>query len=179
LTRPPGNAVTGRKIVASPELAVMRIRSLFLAIALVSSIALMVGSTVTSARYVRPVAAQDGRYGAVRGSELIGFKVKNRVVEDLFFNVLMECHDTDTGENYLRAFTMTDIGGGRVPFNGSWRKEWDGEDALREGHGLVEVEFKRNGHVIGSVSVIVPGGGGSFETCHGFFANRVRRGPLS
>ena len=64
------------------------------------------------------------------------------------------------------------------PFNGSWRKEYEDEDGFRQGYGVAEVEFKRNGHVIASVSVIVPGGGGSFETCHGFFANRVKRGPL-
>lgn len=140
---------------------------------------MLAGSTVSSARYVRPVTAQDGRYGAVRGHELVGFKVRNRVVEDLFFTVLMDCHDSETGEDYVRAFTQTGIGGGRVPFDGGWRKTWDGEDSLREGHGLIEVEFKRNGHVLASVSVVVPGGGGSLETCHGFFASRVRRGPLS
>lgn len=146
---------------------------------LVALLALAIGATsLASARYVRPVSAPDGRYGAIRGEELIGFKVKNRVVEGLFFNVLMECHNSDTNENYMRAFGSREIGGGRIPFEGRWRKHYEDEDGFRQGYGLAEVEFKRNGHVIASVSVIVPGGGGSFETCHGFFANRVARGPL-
>jgi hypothetical protein len=157
----------------------MRTRPRLLGLVLVALIALAIGATsLASARYVRPAPAQDGRYGAVRGDEVIGFKVKNRVVEDLLFNALMECHNSDTGENYERAFSSRGIGGGRIPFNGRWRKEYEGEDGLRQGYGVAEVEFFRNGHVLASVSVIVPGGGGSFETCHGFFASRVSRGPL-
>ncbi len=157
----------------------MRTRPPLPGLVLVALVALSIGATsLASARYVRPVTAQDGRYGALRGEELVGFKVRNRVVEDLFFNVNMECHNSDTNENYARAFGSREIGGGRIPFNGRWRKEYEDEDGFRQGHGVAEVEFFRNGHVLASVSVIVPGGGGSFETCHGFFAARVSRGPL-
>lgn len=157
----------------------MRTRPRLSGLVLVAFIALAIGATsLASARYVRPVSAPNGRYGAVRGEEVIGFKVKDRVVEDLIFSINMECHNSDTGENYIRAFSSREIGGGRIPFDGGWRKEYEDEDGFRQGYGVAEVEFKRNGHVIASVSVIVPGGGGSFETCHGFFANRVKRGPL-
>jgi hypothetical protein len=154
-------------------------RPLLPGLVLVALIALAAGATsLASARYVRPVSAPDGRYGAVRGEEALGFKVKDRVVKDLLFSVNMECHNTDTNENYIRAFSSREIGGGRIPFDGRWRKTYEDEDGFRQGYGVAEVEFKRNGHVIASVSVIVPGGGGSFEVCHGFFANRVIRGPL-
>jgi hypothetical protein len=157
----------------------MRSRPLLPGIVLVALVALSIGATsLASARYVRPVSAQDGRYGALHGEELIGFKVKDRVVEDLFFNVHMDCHNSDSNENYVRSFTSTEIGGGRIPFNGDWRKAYRDEDGGRQGYGVAEVEFFRSGHVLGSVSVIVPGGGESFETCHGFFAARVSRGPL-
>jgi hypothetical protein len=157
----------------------MPTRPRLFALVLVALIALAIGATsLASARYVRPVTAQDGRYGVVRGEEVVGFKVRNRVVEDLLFSIHMECHNSDTNENYERAFSSREIGGGRIPFNGDWRRSYRDEDSLRQGYGVAEVEFFRNGHVLASVSVIVPGGGGSFETCHGFFASRVSRGPL-
>ena len=157
----------------------MSIRPRLVCLSLLIALTSMIGATtLASARYVRPAPVLDGRYGAVRGAELIGFKVQNRVVKDLFFNALMECHNTDTNEDYVRAFGSREIGGGRVPFDGRWRQEYEDEDGFRKGSGVAEVEFKRNGHVIASVSVIVPGGDGSFEICHGFFANRVKRGPL-
>jgi hypothetical protein len=157
----------------------MRNRPRLPVLLVIASIGLMAGATsLASARYVRPVTVQDGRYGVVRGEEVVGFKVRSRVVEDLLFSIHMECHNSDTNENYVRAFSSRDIGGGRVPFDGRWRKSYEDEDGFRQGSGVAEVEFFRSGRVLASVSVIVPGGGGSFETCHGFFANRVARGPL-
>src|SRR4051794_20880971 len=86
-------------------------------------IALMLGGTaVAGARYVRPAPAQDGRYGGLihKGEELIGFKIHNRVVSDFFFNMHMECHNTDTGEDYVRDFDARGIGGGRIASDGHW-----------------------------------------------------------
>lgn len=137
------------------------------------------GETISSARYVQPAPARDGRYGALRGDELIGFKVRGRVVEDLFFNLRMECHNSDTGEDDARYFDATQISGGRVTFDGHWRKEYEAESNGRQGSGLIEIDFRRSGKVFASVSTVVPGGGESFESCFGFFASKVKRGPLN
>jgi hypothetical protein len=158
----------------------MRNLSRLIVLGLLSLLVFSIGAVaVSSARDRQPAPARDGRYGALRGDELIGFKVKDRVVEDLFFNMRMECHNTDTGEDYERYFDATQISGGRASFDGHWRRNYETESNGRQGSGRIEVDFHRNGKVFASVSVVVPGGGESFETCYGFFATKVKRGPPS
>jgi hypothetical protein len=145
-------------------------------------IALLLGSTsLATARYTRPAPAQDGRYGGLSpsGDELIGFKIRNRVVGDFFFNTHMECHNTDTNEDYVRAFDARGIGGGRISFNGHWESRYTSESGGREGAGLVEINFHRDGAVYAGVGVRVRGGGDSLEVCDGLLHLRMQRGPLS
>jgi len=142
-------------------------------------IALLLCSTaLATARYVRPAAAPDGRYGKVEGHELIGFKVQDRKVTDFFFNMDMQCHNSETGEDYVRDFTGHGIGGGRASFSGVWRQSYTQTDGGREGSGLAEVNFTRRRGVYGSVSVVAPAGPESFEDCHGFIDFKMNRGPL-
>jgi hypothetical protein len=136
------------------------------------------GSALASARYVRPAPAPDGRYGKVEGHELILFKVQNRKVTDFTFNMDMQCHSSDTGEDYVRDFTGHDIDGGRATFNGHWGQSYTQTDGGREGSGLAEVTFTRGRGVYGSVSVVAPAGPESFEDCHGFIDFKMNRGPL-
>lgn len=142
---------------------------------------LLAGTSLASARYVRPAPAQDGRYGGLSPThdELIGFKIRNRVVSDLFFNMHMECHNTDTNEDYVRDFDARGIGGGRIAFNGHWESRYTSESGGREGEGLIEIDFTRNRGTFAAVGVTVLGSGGSFEICSGFLDLRMRRGPLS
>jgi hypothetical protein len=143
-------------------------------------IALLLASTsLATARYVRPAAAPDGRYGKVEGDELIGFKVQNRKVTGFFFNMRMQCHNSDTGEDYERYFTGSQIDGGRASFDGHWRQNYSQTDGGRDGSGLAEVTFTRNRGVYGSVSVVAPARPESFEDCHGFIDFKMKRGPLS
>jgi hypothetical protein len=143
-------------------------------------LALLLASTaLATARYVRPAAAPDGRYGKVEGYELIGFKVRDRKVTDFFFSMKMQCHNSDTGEDYERIFTGHDIDGGRASFDGHWGQHYTQTDGGREGSGLAEVTFTRNRGVYGSVSVVAPAGPESFEDCHGFIDFKMKRGPLS
>lgn len=130
-------------------------------------------------RYVRPAPAPDGRYGKLEGHELIGFKVQNRKVTDFFFNMDMQCHNSDTGEDYVRDFTGSEISGGRANREGVWKQTYTQLDGGREGSGLAEVTFTRGRGVYGSVSVVAPAGPESFEDCHGFIDFRMNRGPLS
>jgi hypothetical protein len=143
-------------------------------------IALVLGSTsLATARYVRPAPAPDGRYGKVEGDELIGFKVRDRKVTDFFFNMRMQCHNSDSGEDYERYFTGHDIDGGRASFDGHWGQNYTQTDGGREGSGLAEVTFTRGRGVYGSVSVVAPAGPESFEDCHGFIDFKMKHGPLS
>jgi hypothetical protein len=145
-------------------------------------ITLMLGGTsLATARYVRPAPAQDGRYGGLSrsGDELIGFKIHNRVVSDFLFNMHMECHNTDSNEDYVRDFDARGIGGGRIAFNGHWESRYSAESNGRDGEGLIEIDFTRNRGTFAAIGVTVPGGGGSFETCSGFLDLRMQRGPLS
>jgi len=137
------------------------------------------GSALASARYVRPAPAPDGRYGKVEGHEVILFKVRDRKVTDFSFNMDMQCHNTDTGEDYVRDFTGHNIDGGRATFNGHWDQNYTQTDGGREGSGLAEVTFTRGRGVYGSVSVVAPAGPESFEDCHGFIDFKMDRGPLS
>jgi hypothetical protein len=139
------------------------------------------GASLASARYVRPAPAQDGRYGGLsRGNEeLIGFKIRNRVVSDLFFNMHMECHNTDTNEDYVRDFDARGIGGGRIAFNGHWESRYTSESGGRYGEGLIEIDFTRSRGTFAAVGVTVPGRRGDLEICSGFLDLRMQRGPLS
>jgi hypothetical protein len=135
--------------------------------------------SLATARPVGPTPAPDGRYGKVEGYELIGFKVRDRKVTDFFFSMLMQCHNSDTGEDYERIFTGHDIDGGRANSSGHWGQNYTQTDGGREGSGLAEVTFTRSRGVYGSVSVVAPAGPESFEDCHGFIDFKMRRGPLS
>jgi hypothetical protein len=142
---------------------------------------LLAGSSLATARYVRPAPAQDGRYGGLtrNGEELIGFKIRDRVVSDLFFNMHMECHNTDTGEDYVRDFDARGIGGGRIAFDGHWESRYTSESGGREGEGLIEINFHRDRRVFAGVGITVPGRGGDLEICTGLLHLRMQRGPLS
>lgn len=156
-------------------------RKRLLQVSLLALVALVLGSAalaVATPRYVRPAPALDGRYGKVEGDELIGFKVEDRKVTDFFFNLRMQCRNSDTGEDYERYFTATNIDGGRTPFNGHWRQHYAQSDGGRDGSGLAEVTFTRGRGVYGSVSVVAPAGPESFEDCNGFIDFKMKRGPL-
>lgn len=135
-------------------------------------------STSERPRYVRPAPALDGRYGKVQGDELIGFKVEDRKVTELFFNMRMDCHSTETGEDYVRYFDGHNISGGRVPFDGKWERNYTRVSNLREGSGLAEVHFTRGRGVYASISVVAPGGPEAPEDCNGFLDLKMKRGPL-
>ncbi len=129
-------------------------------------------------RYVRPAPAPDGRYGKVAGDEFIGFKVQNRKVTDFFFNLRMQCHDSESGEDFIRYFSGHNIDGGRAARDGHWERNYTQTDGGREGSGLAEVSFTRNRGVFGSVSVVTTAGPESSEDCNGFLDLKMRRGPL-
>jgi hypothetical protein len=138
----------------------------------------LAGAAISAARYVRPAPAPNGRYGAVEGNQVILFKVRNRVVSDFTFNIDMDCHNSETGEDYVRDFDAHELEGGRVGFDGRWGRHYSGESNLRQGNGRVEVHFTRNRGVFASVSTVVPGDAESFETCYGFTDLKVEHGPL-
>jgi hypothetical protein len=135
-------------------------------------------SSAERPRYVRPAPAPDGRYGKVRGDELIGFKVEDRKVSEFFFNMRMDCHNSETGEDYVRYFDGHRLGGGRAPFNGKYERAYTTESNLRTGSGTIEVNFTRDRGVYASVSVVVPGNVDTPEDCNGFVDLKMRRGPL-
>jgi|SRR6185312_11701852 len=145
-------------------------------------VALLLGVTsLATARPAEPVSAQNGRYGGLTagGAELIGFKIRNRVVSDFFFNVHMECHNTDTNEDYVRDFDARGIGGGRIDSSGHWESRYTSESSGRYGEGLVEINFTRTRGTFAEVGVTVPGRDGGLEVCHGLLVLRMHRGPLS
>jgi hypothetical protein len=145
-------------------------------------VALALGSAALASarpRYVRPAPAPDGRYGKVQGDEFIGFRVQDRKVTDFFFNMRMQCHDSESGEDFIRYFDGHDISGGRATRDGSWKREYTQASGGREGSGLAEVAFTRSRGVSGSVSVVTTAGTESAEDCHGFIDFKMRRGPLS
>jgi hypothetical protein len=149
-------------------------------LALIALAVLALGGTAAATpRYVRPAPAPDGRYGKLEGHQLIGFKVQNRKVTDFFFNIDMQCHDSESGEDFIRAFTGHDLGGGRASRDGVWKQNYTQVDGGREGSGLAEVTFTRNRGVYGSVSVVTTAGPESAEDCHGFIDLKMNRGPLS
>ena len=139
------------------------------------------GAALASARprYVRPAPAPDARYGKVVGDQFIGFKVHNRKVTDFFFNLRMQCHDSESGEDFERYFSGTNIDGGRANSSGHWERNYTQTDGGREGSGLAEVSFTRNRGVFGSVSVVTTAGPESSEDCNGFIDFKMKRGPLS
>jgi hypothetical protein len=156
-------------------------RARLLKLAPLTLIALLLGSSaIAGARYVRPAPAQDGRYGGLTraGDELLGFKLRNRVVSDLFFNMHMECHNTDTNEDYVRDFDVRGIGGGRIAFDGHWESRYTSESNGRYGEGLVEINFHRDGRVYAGATITVPGRGADLEVCSGQVHLRMQRGPL-
>jgi hypothetical protein len=142
---------------------------------------LLASVSLAAARPIGAVPAQDGRYGALTagGAELIGFKIRNRVVSDFFFNMHMGCHNTDTNEDYVRDFDARGIGGGRIDSAGHWESRYTSESSGRYGEGLIEINFHRSRKVYAGVGVTVPGRGADLEICTGFLHMRMQRGPLS
>jgi hypothetical protein len=145
-------------------------------------VALLLGSaSLAGARPAGAVPAQNGRYGGLSrtGEELLGFKIRNRVVSDFFFNTHMECHNTDTNEDYVRDFDARGIRGGQIDRDGHWESRYTSESSGREGEGLAEINFHRNGAIYAGITVTVPGRGENLEICSGLLHLRMRRGPLS
>jgi hypothetical protein len=142
---------------------------------------LLASASLATARPIGAVPAQNGRYGGLTagGAELIGFKLRNRVVSDFFFNMHMECHNTDTNEDYVRDFDARGIGGGRIDSSGHWESRYTSESNGRYGEGLIEINFHRDGRVYAGVGVTVPGRGADLEVCTGLLHLRMQRGPLS
>jgi len=142
---------------------------------------LLGGISLALARPAGPVPAPNGRYGGLTrgGDELLGFKLRGRVVSDFFFNTHMECHNTDTGEDYVRDFDARGIGGGRIDGAGHWESRYTSESSGRYGEGLAEINFHRGGATYAGITVTVPGRGGDLEVCSGLLHLRMHRGPLS
>jgi hypothetical protein len=45
-------------------------------------------------------------------------------VTDFFFNIDMQCPDSESGEDFIRDFTGHDLGGGRAGRDGVWKQSY-------------------------------------------------------
>jgi hypothetical protein len=118
---------------------------------------------------------RNGVYGKVRGDDYVYFRVNDRRVSKLSFNMRISCFNSDTGETYDRYFSARNLSGGRVNDRGRWSENFTVVSDFRTGEVNAEINFRRP-RPLASFAVIVPGRGGSFESCDGFMALRAVRG---
>ncbi|MET0559605.1 MAG: hypothetical protein ABW065_13210 [Solirubrobacterales bacterium] len=156
-------------------------------LALVAASAALVAAAFSPAAGARPATAvvPNGTYGALNAArgEYVVFKVRNRKVRDLEFQIQITCQASDEPTSEQRFFT----GGaaapqGRViPANGklllNWRERGNGR------LGNVSVELKFGVRDIANFAVIVPEEPGpeavpdeAKESCDGVGSLRVQRG---
>lgn len=156
------------------------------AIATVLAVALASSATARPDGAARQTTAviPNGTYGVLgaRG-EYIVFKVRNRRVRDLNFNMQISCQASDSPSSEQRFFGAgADAPQGRkVPNNGKlvllWQERGDGR------LGQINVELKFGVRDVANISVIVPeertpdaGPDDAFESCDGATALRFHRG---
>lgn len=148
--------------------------------ALIAALALVPGAGASP----QPTAViPNGTYGALspRG-EYVLFKVRNRKVRDLAFNMQITCQASDEPHSEQRFFS----GGARapegrtIPANGKLILNWQEDGGGR--YGQVHLELKFGVRDIANFAVIVPedrSGAGpedARESCDGVSAQRFNRG---
>lgn len=145
-----------------------------LLIALVLASCTLVPAAVASGSTVWIV--RDGFYaGLHQGSfGLAYFYVHDHRIDHLRFALNLNCHNTDTGQDYPRTF---DAGprmpqGRLVPANGIVDIDWSERGGGREGRISAELSF--HSHPLASFSVVADGG---YEDCEGFSAIVLQRSP--
>lgn len=145
-----------------------------LLIALVLASCTLVPAAVASGNPVWIV--RDGFYaGLHQGSfGFAYFYVQGHRIYHLRFALNLNCHNTNTGEDYPRTF---DAGprmpqGRLIPANGIVTIDWSEHGGGRDGNITAELSFHR--HPLASFSVIADGG---YEECEGFSAIVLQRAP--
>jgi hypothetical protein len=125
----------------------------------------------------QPVEARNGAYGGFDGDQQAFFRIQNRRVSELAFNLRISCTNTDDGQTYDRYFSADDLAGGRVRANGLYRHDFEVESDFRTGQVNVEIDFRNSSRrPLTSFAVIVPGPPAGVDSCSGFTAIRTKRG---
>jgi len=150
-----------------------RIRIL-IALLLTGSVLATAGAAGGSTTWI----VRDGFYAGIEqssgGVEFAYFHVKNRRIYHLRFALNLNCHNTNTGDDYPRTF---DAGphmpqGRLIPANGDLWIDWSERGGGREGRITGELSFRH--HLLASFSVTADGG---CEDCEGFSAVLLQRSP--
>jgi hypothetical protein len=157
------------------------------AIVLVAAVGLAVSFIAAGgadAQPARPSTAvvPNGTYGAFRpaSGEYVVFKVRNRRVRDLAFQLQITCETPDTPGSEQRFFSSAQAPNGRpVPANGKWTASWQERSEGRLGN--VSAELKFGVRDVANFSVIVPedpatAPGEAAESCNGVGSLRFHRG---
>lgn len=142
---------------------------------LLLTLAALVGSAYQAGAEQGSTEVRNGVYGKLRGDDYVYFRVRDRRVSELSFNMRVSCFNSDTGETYDRYFTARNLAGGRANDRGLWRRDFTVVSDFRRGEVDAEINFRRR-RPLASFAVIVPARGGSYESCDGFMALRVVRG---
>lgn len=121
---------------------------------------------------------RDGIWAGKSGRGLVIVHVQSHRVTYLRFMATLDCHLSDTGEDYERAFTAGRRFGTRtIPRSGLLFVRWTETDAGRQGDIAAELDWRgRRYPLLASFSVDVPRRGDSLEDCNGFIAVPARRG---
>jgi hypothetical protein len=151
-----------------------------------AAVALLAAGPLSSPATARRTTAviTDGTYGALspRGEYVI-FKVRNRRVRKLEFQIRISCETPDTPGSEERFFSAgAEAPQGRlVPANGKLVLEWQERGDGRLGN--ISAELKFGVHDVANFAVIVPEERGpesgpeeALESCNGVGSLRVRRG---
>lgn len=150
-----------------------------LALAAVAAATLVVPAA-SSARPRTTVIVRDGTYGALdqSGPMPVGgsFQVSRRVVSNFHGLMLMDCHNTDTGENYARGFTIHEFPEGQaIPRNGRLSSAWSEEDGNYQGVLTSRIDFSRSTPTM-IIKILVYASGGYLDECSGYLQIPLRRG---
>src|SRR3954447_9832935 len=171
-----------QRIPTSQGVATMqrhRNRLICLVLAAVAAATLVVPA-VSSARARTTVIVRDGRYGGLDQSGAMpqgaSFEVHGRVVSNMHALMLMDCHNTDTGEDYARGFTIHEYPEGQaVPRSGRLEAAWTEEDSLYQGQLTSRIDFRR-GMPVMTIKILVTASGGYLENCSGYLQIPLQRG---
>lgn len=121
------------------------------------------------------VPVRNGYYGDVTfAPNIVGFRVRDRVIRKVATTVDITCHNSDTGEDYDVGFISKTNRTVRVRSNGNAHLTWEAEDAGRTGTVTLNVTFRRGRAALASIAVDVAGG---YETCNAYWPFRLQRGP--
>jgi hypothetical protein len=150
-----------------------------LVLAAVAAVTLVVPAA-SSARARTTVIVRDGTYGSLdqSGPMPVGasFTVSRRVVTNVHALMLMNCHNTDTGENYDRGFTIHEYPEGQtIPRSGRLAAAWTEEDGFYQGQFTSRIDFSRSTPVM-TIKVLVFATGGYLDECSGYLQIPLRRG---